>query len=257
MTYNFEFKIVEDTYCIFNCPPEWHVDEPGAVFHRIYYVYAGDAVYEDDQQCFQLEKGHIYLFPTNKPYKINHDAKKPFACLWFHIIMFPVIFNPIMDLKIENGIEYHLMRALEQAVADHVSYGTGGALVHQTLHSILYLMGLKNKFITLDDPHLYDAITHIHENYMENIPNERLSNLMGYDTSYFIRLFRKTFGLSPQRYITNYRMSKAVSLIRSSMSVSEVAAKVGYTDEKAFSRAFKREKSVPPVEYKKSQYLQP
>ena len=50
---------------------------------------------------------------------------------------------------------------------------------------------------------------------------------------------------------------KAISFIRDKLPISVVSSMVGYHDVKAFCRAFKRIKGVPPSEYKKSQFLQP
>ena len=48
-------------------------------------------------------------------------------------------------------------------------------------------------------------------------------------------------GLSPGQYINQLRMRKAVELIRNTdKKMSEIAGIVGYADQYAFSKAFKR-----------------
>jgi AraC-like DNA-binding protein len=258
MQYDFELKIIDDNYSIYNCPREWHVDEVGAIFHRVYYVYEGFAIYEDNNQNFHLKKDFIYIFPTNRLYKISHDPKRPLKCLWFHIVMSPVILNPVICYNAhEDRVTDNLIRTIECAVEDCKGWGKKNLLVEQLLQNLIYLISLKEPLITINNENLKLVIDYIHKNYRLPIGNDYLCKLSGYDKSYFIRLFEKVLGTSPQQYLINYRMSKAVTFIRGFTPISEVATKVGYTDAKAFSRAFKRVKGVAPSEYKNSHYLQP
>ena len=53
--------------------------------------------------------------------------------------------------------------------------------------------------------------------------------------------FRAVLGLSPIRYLTEWRMHLATDLLGSTdLTVAQVAQRVGYDSQEAFSRAFKR-----------------
>lgn len=254
----FELKIIDDRFCVYDCPSDWIVNETGAVFHRVYYAYAGHAVYEGNNQSFRLQEGHIYVFPTNRPYKISHDPRNPFKCLWFHVVISPMILNAAICFNVqENPAPHHVLKAMEHIVESGEGLYLKKSLIEQLLHSLLFMISLKNEFLFLRDVWLNKVTQHIHEHYMENITNKQLSILSGYNTSYLIRLFKKTFGASPQKYILNYRLTKAIILIRENLPIWEVSSKVGYEDVKAFCRIFKKVKGVPPSEYRKSQYWQP
>jgi AraC-like DNA-binding protein/SAM-dependent methyltransferase len=59
--------------------------------------------------------------------------------------------------------------------------------------------------------------------------------------------FREVLGRSPIRYLTDWRMHLADDLLMStSLSVFEIARRVGYDAEEAFSRAYKRARGEPP-----------
>jgi len=59
--------------------------------------------------------------------------------------------------------------------------------------------------------------------------------------------FRRLLGLSPIRYVTEWRMHVAADLLATTnLSVAAVARRVGYVSEEAFSRAFKRSVGSPP-----------
>ena len=52
------------------------------------------------------------------------------------------------------------------------------------------------------------------------------------------------------RYLTNYRVSEACSLLKNSgLSIAEIAVSVGFFDQFYFSRVFKKVKGVPPSKY--------
>ncbi len=69
----------------------------------------------------------------------------------------------------------------------------------------------------------------------------------------FRRLYRKANGESPRKAMLKARMRKACELlVYSGMNVSEVAAKLGYSNMHNFSRAFAKELGVTPSEYGRS-----
>jgi len=67
---------------------------------------------------------------------------------------------------------------------------------------------------------------------------------------YFRKLFKKEYGISPQKYIVNLRIQNAVGLISSGYySLAEVAYMSGYNDYKYFSVEFKKALGVSPSKY--------
>jgi transcriptional regulator GlxA family with amidase domain len=63
--------------------------------------------------------------------------------------------------------------------------------------------------------------------------------------------FREVLGLSPIRYLTEWRMHRAAELLATSdLSVFAVARRVGYDSEEAFSRAFKRDRGLSPSHWR-------
>jgi AraC-like DNA-binding protein len=59
--------------------------------------------------------------------------------------------------------------------------------------------------------------------------------------------FREVLGLSPMRYVNEWRMRVAQELLRTTeVTVAVIARRVGYDSEEAFSRAFKRRHGQSP-----------
>jgi AraC-like DNA-binding protein len=59
--------------------------------------------------------------------------------------------------------------------------------------------------------------------------------------------FRDVLGLSPMRYVNEWRMRVAQDLLATTeVTVAAIARRVGYDSEEAFSRAFKRAHGQSP-----------
>src|SRR5258706_10263972 len=68
-----------------------------------------------------------------------------------------------------------------------------------------------------------------------------LAGLVRLSTSYFFRAFRNTFGETPVAYIMKRRMRRAQELmLKSRVSLSQVALESGMCDQAHFSRTFRR-----------------
>jgi transcriptional regulator GlxA family with amidase domain len=82
---------------------------------------------------------------------------------------------------------------------------------------------------------------------------ERLARAVGLSRAAFARRFEGASGLTPLRYLTRHRMLLAAQLLQDcDTSLAEVAARVGYESEFAFSRAFKRHHGLPPGVFRRS-----
>lgn len=82
---------------------------------------------------------------------------------------------------------------------------------------------------------------------------DELHKLCGISDTYFRKIFISIYGTTPQKYITNKRISHAKSIIDSGDfdTISEIALSVGYTDPLYFSRAFKNKYGTSPSDEKK------
>jgi AraC-like DNA-binding protein len=80
---------------------------------------------------------------------------------------------------------------------------------------------------------------------------EVLAKAAGASRSAFVAHFKETVGDTPLGYITKLRMYKAARLLRTGdSSLSDVAARMGYTTDASFSKAFTRVIGVPPGRFR-------
>ncbi len=65
-----------------------------------------------------------------------------------------------------------------------------------------------------------------------------LAATCGLSRSHFARAFKDTFGKSPYRWLTEYRVAKVKELLLSDLSILEVAIKCGFSDQSHMTRIF-------------------
>ena len=71
--------------------------------------------------------------------------------------------------------------------------------------------------------------------------------------THFRRLFRQRLGLPPHRFLIHCRLEKAAALLlRGHGSIAEIAFDTGFTDQNYFSRMFKQQYRITPLEYRRT-----
>ncbi len=80
---------------------------------------------------------------------------------------------------------------------------------------------------------------------------EQLCSQMNVSRVTLYRLFEQEQGLSPNRYLMNYRLEQAKKMLAMGATVKSTAASCGFADVFYFSRAFKKYQGIAPSEYRK------
>ena len=99
----------------------------------------------------------------------------------------------------------------------------------------------------LRDPRLAQAIVALHRDPGRPWSVAGLASEAGLSRSAFAERFQSLTGISPLRYVAEFRMRLASQWIGSEkMPIETVAGSLGYASQAAFSRAFKRITGHPP-----------
>jgi len=86
---------------------------------------------------------------------------------------------------------------------------------------------------------------------MKHITVRILADYIGLDRSYLTTLFKERLNISPQAYLTHFRMNKACLLLKEKdLSITEVALLSGYKDPVVFQKAFKNALGISPSKYR-------
>ena len=104
-----------------------------------------------------------------------------------------------------------------------------------------------------DSAHIYldYAVDLIHREYSGKLTVLDICEKIGISEPYLFRLFKKEFGKSPKRYISDFRiMQSKLLLARTDMAISEIGDAVGFDDVLAFSKFFSKETGMSPTSYR-------
>jgi AraC family transcriptional regulator len=93
----------------------------------------------------------------------------------------------------------------------------------------------------------------IDENLHRTISANDLSAVAQRSTSHFSRSFKRAFGEPPHAYVVRRRLERACHLmITSSTSLSEIALRVGFSDQAHLSRLFRRAFGQSPSSWRRN-----
>jgi AraC-like DNA-binding protein len=96
------------------------------------------------------------------------------------------------------------------------------------------------------------ALEYLHAHYAEPVTLTTLAQVAGLSCFYFIRVFRATFGMTPHAYLAMLRLERSRQLLRTSSSIAQVAAAVGFSDQSHLTRFFRRVYGMTPGVYAKA-----
>lgn len=94
-------------------------------------------------------------------------------------------------------------------------------------------------------------LEYIDRNLHREIRVEELERFLTLPRSKFSAEFHQAFGLPPKQYITLRRIGRAkYLLIRTQLSIKEIALESGFANEFFFSKVFKKYTNHAPSEYR-------
>jgi len=123
------------------------------------------------------------------------------------------------------------------------------------LNYILYEL-LDAEAIKCDNEHVSKMLYYIEEHITEDLRLQKISEHMNLSKEYTSYIFKKETGKTLTDYVNERKILLAGELIQNGeMSLSEIAAYLGFENYNYFSRVFKRYMEISPVTFKKKQCL--
>ena len=171
---------------------------------------------------------------------------------------------PVLHLRRDEGPDYSWVERM-LAFTEHESRTrpTGWQGVVERLSQVLFVYVLRahleqgegdlGALAALSDPQLAAAMTCIHDSPATDWTLDTLAQKAGLSRSAFVRRFSSVCGVAPMKYLARWRMAWSRHLLaRSSLTVGEIAARVGYASEAAFGRAFRDHFQEPPGAFRRA-----
>ncbi len=125
----------------------------------------------------------------------------------------------------------------EYIIADHIP-------VYKQLQNIPSVKSVTRKDLLR---RINSGKAYIDANYLSALDIKDAASYCCLSEYHFFRLFRKVFGISPYQYVIKKRLEYAKGmLIKSQVSISEVALLAGFSDLSAFSKSFRKQFGIAP-----------
>ncbi len=221
----------------------------------ILHIIKGTGTITIENQKHYFKKGTIIAVPllTEFFFQVNSE----FETMNIHYMMWradgehldnvailPFTFNPGNF----NRIEQHLQTIRALSVQDKEI----SALVHAVVLEHMLHTEMQPRFPDNIDQRI-TAVTGLLKSDQYHQYNAReIADQCCLSISQMNRLFKKYYGLSPQKFWEKHRFSKICLILgKSELAVAEIAQDFGFDDHAYFSRWFKKKAGVSPAFYRK------
>jgi len=154
---------------------------------------------------------------------------------------------------------HNTMQALASEMAEQAP---GSEVVATRLAEVLFIQVLRAHIASgvewrnkgwlraIFDPQMGAALSAIHDRVNTPWTVESLAEAAGMSRSAFAARFKDLLGQTPLEYVTEWRMQKAMQLLKQrDQKLIDVARSVGYESDASFSKAFKRVVGANPGQY--------
>jgi AraC-like DNA-binding protein len=250
---------------------EYHID------WEFVYVDKGQVVIEADDKPYTLSAGQAFLHKPMEFHKIRSDGVSSDVFIMAFLLdkggeallrLADKVQSPDEDEKaILSQImeENKLVFRETNFFADNISFSPrfGSVQYVANLLENFFLLSLRNEPEKTEEKEpknsnaiLDEATRYLNEHLSENVTFAKLSDHLGYSSSYLAKLFRNVLHSSFKEYEINLKIEKAKTLIvEKNLTFSEIADQLGFSSVQHFSKMFKRKTGFNPTAYQKSVFM--
>ncbi|MGL6173893.1 MAG: AraC family transcriptional regulator [Cellulosilyticaceae bacterium] len=233
--------------------------------YLIHYVVKGKGKFCINGVTYEIKKGQGFLIPPDVLGDYGPSDDEPWEYFWVgfngakasqyiaqaHLSVNQPVFSYTGDERLKQCMQ-------EMVECTRLTYNKQLRVLTK-LYEFICLM-IENNTLGKEDTLLVaptvqdyalEAVEYIENNFFRNITINDIAKYLNLNRSYLYKLFKSYSGISPQQFLINYRMERACELLGSTqLTITQVAASVGYTDSLVFSNRFKKYKGMSPTEYR-------
>ncbi len=232
--------------------------------YMIHYCLSGQGSFSIGGKNYPLKAGYGFLIVPEELAFYVSDQDDPWTYTW-------IGFGGKRARSIVSQLGLSLQQPVFKSDASEAIYDlVKDMMEHNTfsVEDVLRRNGLLSMFLSViasgisvtarsDQGSGNDYVTRaqafVRSNYCNPIKVTDIANYVCINRSYLYTLFEKTLGISPQQYLTSYRIAKATELLQlTKLPIESIAISCGYTDPLVFSKAFRQEKKISPSGFRKS-----
>lgn len=229
----------------------------------IHYILEGKGIYRTEGVTYELRAGQGFLIKPGVQTFYQADREDPWTYLW-------VGFDGNRAQEYlsgmglgENRLTYRSSQGqrIQETVLAMLDHNTWAGANQFMLESLLYaFFSILSEDLDVissagekgGSQYVWKAVEFIQNNYCTPIRVTDIADYVCINRSYLYTLFRQELGMSPQQYLSNYRLTQAAELLLiTDFPIESVGLSCGYTNPLVFSKAFKAKNGLTPSQYRK------
>jgi AraC family transcriptional regulator len=229
-----------------------------------------DLLYEGVKRHVPPPAGSISLVPAGCPSRVRSSGTKDALHIFLEPGLVARVAAEAFDLDPArtivpplDGLDLPQLRAAMLAVdAELTAGGAGGRLAAESLANVLAVHLIRHVLAprqptrrragTLPRARLRAVVEYIEEHLDAGPTLEQMAAIAGLSPNYFAWQFKRATGLPPHQYVLDRRVERAKQFLQTGndISLAEVAAEAGFSDQSQFSHHFKRLIGVTPGQFR-------
>ncbi|MDJ0696592.1 AraC family transcriptional regulator [Mastigocoleus sp. MO_188.B34] len=197
------------------------------------------------------ERDYDYMTLLLQPFQLANVAYETINCDRLELIPHFIKPDPLI-----NGIAMALKSELklqQQANQLYVNSLTTSLSIHLIKNYSTFERSLREYENGLSKYKLRQVLDYINSHMDREIRLSGLATMVDMSKYYFLKLFKQSMGITPHQYVIKQRIEKAKQLLRQDkLSVIEVAAECGFSNQSHFAKVFHKNVGITPRAYRKS-----
>lgn len=260
----------------------WDYPKHGHNFFELVFIVSGSGMHQINESDIPYKKGDVFLLTPNDEHKFVVEERTVFGYLKFTEQLFLEKTELVSDLKWRKQID---------AIILHSNSVPGSIITREADREAMFQLYqlLKREFLTpspfgrsvilelfgalliiisrnIDNEHVVatlsekDRVNAILTYVRQNIGNSEKTKISAIAEEFFISpnyvsvFIKKHAGISIQQYVLQTKIKMAERLLKqTSLTVTQIAQKMNFTDTSHFTKTFKKFKGVTPKGFRSNE----
>ena len=229
-------------------------------FYLIHFILEGEGDFYVNNTHYKLKQGQGFLIEPDHQASYISNEKNPWTYIWVGFTGREA--KRILDsigLSQSNPIfTCSQGEKLKKYVFDMLRHNYSNQSDRYRLTGMLYLFlsviaeSQQDKIETISgNAYVNHAITYIQNHYSMPVTIQEISDYVGVNRSYLSSLFKEYTGMSPIRYLQNFRITRAQHMLRvTELPIESIALSCGYQSTEAFHKIFRQIVNMSPKTFR-------
>ncbi len=242
-------------------PGHWVERPAGLEFNLLILVEKGSGWILLDGNRHRVETGWVVFIPSHTPHSYGASDDDPWSIFWFHfegagadaLLGWTTLSRdcPIIRCAQWDALRRQflaLFAAVERGYNEHTLLEVSRVLIN--VITLLH-RNPSSEGMGVAQGRIERAMLHIRETLTQPLTLSEYASKAGYSVSRFSYWFQRISGVSPMVYLNELRIQQGCEYLdTSTLSVKEIAYRLGFEDAHYFSRAFSKCTGQSPSDYR-------